>query len=167
MKRVKCSAILYSLPKTTQPRPQVFSVNCSIIWQICCTIGVISFTYRKIFPNLVDSSWLWWIMCGILAIRNGELFWMNNNCIFYWRFSRENERQTNWPTILLCLWSIALDQAAWEKKSVSYCKKNRVYSMEKNERNEMIKFQAHQRDFNLWNMVKGLYLQVVSQIQST
>ena len=39
--------------------------------------------------------------------------------------------------------------------------------MEKNERNEMIKFQAHQRDFNLWNMVKGLYLQVVSQIQST
>ena len=39
--------------------------------------------------------------------------------------------------------------------------------MEKNEWNEMIKFQAHQRDFNLWNMVKGPYLQVVSQIQST
>ena len=38
--------------------------------------------------------------------------------------------------------------------------------MEKIERNEMIKFQAHQRDFNLWKKVKGHYLQVVSQIQS-
>ena len=25
------------------------------------------FTYHKIFPNLVNSSWLWWIMLGILA----------------------------------------------------------------------------------------------------
>ena len=23
--------------------------------------------YHKIFPNLVNSSWLWWIMRGILA----------------------------------------------------------------------------------------------------
>ena len=40
-KRVKCSAILYSLPKTTQPRPQVFSVNCPVFWQLCCKIDVI------------------------------------------------------------------------------------------------------------------------------
>ena len=39
--------------------------------------------------------------------------------------------------------------------------------MEKTERNEMIQFQAHQRDFNLWKKEKGRYLQVVSQIQST
>ena len=31
----------------------------------------------------------------------------------------------------------------------------------------MIKFQAHQREFNLWKKVKGHYLQVVSQIEST
>ena len=37
--------------KTTQPRPQVVSVNGSIILQFCCTIDVI-FTYRKILPNL-------------------------------------------------------------------------------------------------------------------
>ena len=28
--------------KTTQPRPQVFSANCSIIWQFCGTIDIIS-----------------------------------------------------------------------------------------------------------------------------
>ena len=39
--------------------------------------------------------------------------------------------------------------------------------MEKIERNEMIKFQAHQREFNLWKKVKGHYLQVVSQVEST
>ena len=27
--------------KTTQPRPQVFSVNCSVFWRLCCTIDVI------------------------------------------------------------------------------------------------------------------------------
>ena len=27
--------------KTTQPHPQVFSVNWSIIWEFCCTIYVI------------------------------------------------------------------------------------------------------------------------------
>ena len=35
------------------------------------------------------------------------------------------------------------------------------------ERNEMIQFQAHQGDFNLWKKVKRPYLQVVPQIQST
>ena len=39
-KRVKCSAILYSRPKTTQPLPQVFSINCLVFWQLCCTIDV-------------------------------------------------------------------------------------------------------------------------------
>ena len=30
---LKCSTILYSLTKTTQTRPRVFSVHCSIIWE--------------------------------------------------------------------------------------------------------------------------------------
>ena len=92
---------------------------------------------------------------------------MNNNCIYYRRSSRE-KRQTNWPTILLFPWSIAVDQSAWEKKSVSYCKKRSLLNGKKIERNEMIKFQAHQREFNLRKKVKGHhYLQVVSQIEST
>ena len=33
----------------TQPRPQVFSVNRSIIWQFCCTIEVISSHIAKFF----------------------------------------------------------------------------------------------------------------------
>ena len=35
--------------KTTQPRPQVVSVNRSIIWQFCCTIDVISSYIAKFF----------------------------------------------------------------------------------------------------------------------
>ena len=37
----------------------------------------------------------------------------------------------------------------------------------KTEQNEIIQFQTHQREFNLSKKVKGLYLPVVSQIQST
>ena len=35
--------------KTTQPRPEVFSVNRSIIWPFCCTIDVISSHIAKFF----------------------------------------------------------------------------------------------------------------------
>ena len=38
--------------------------------------------------------------------------------------------------------------------------------MEKTEQNEIIQFQAHQREFNLWKKVKGHCLQVVTQTQS-
>ena len=65
VKRVKCSAILYSLPKQLKLVPmlllQLFN-NLSI----CYTLDVISSIWQN-FPNLVDNSWLWWIMPGILA----------------------------------------------------------------------------------------------------
>ena len=35
--------------KTTQARSQVFSVNCSLIWQFCCTTDVISSHIAKFF----------------------------------------------------------------------------------------------------------------------
>ena len=63
MKQVKHSSILYSTPKTTQPCPKAFSVNHSIIWQFCCTTDAISSHIAKFFY----SSWLWWIVRGILA----------------------------------------------------------------------------------------------------
>ena len=63
MKQVKRSAILYSPPKTTQPCPKAFSVNHSIIWQFCCMTDAISSHIAKFFY----SSWLWWIVRGILA----------------------------------------------------------------------------------------------------
>ena len=56
--------------KTTQTRPQVFSVNGSKICNFAALL-TLSVQYGKIIPNLVNSSWLWWIMCVILA---GEIF---------------------------------------------------------------------------------------------
>ena len=35
------------ITKTIQPRPQVFSVNCSVFWQLCCTTDVISHMLRN------------------------------------------------------------------------------------------------------------------------
>ena len=35
--------------KTTQPHPQVFSVNSSIIWQFCCMVDIISSHITKFF----------------------------------------------------------------------------------------------------------------------
>ena len=63
MKQVKHSSILYSTSKTTQPCPKAFSVNHSIIWQFCCMTDAISSHIAKFFY----SSWLWWIVRGILA----------------------------------------------------------------------------------------------------
>ena len=52
--------------KTTQIRAQVFSVNGA---KICNFAAILtsSVQYGKILPNLVNSSWLWWIMGVILA----------------------------------------------------------------------------------------------------
>ena len=42
LKQVKCSAMYQS-----QPRPQVFSVKISIIWQFCCTFHIIFYTSQN------------------------------------------------------------------------------------------------------------------------
>ena len=52
--------------KTTQTCPQVFLVNGSIICNFAALL-MSSVQYGKILPNLVNSSWLWWIMPVILA----------------------------------------------------------------------------------------------------
>ena len=52
------SAILVFATKTTQPRPQVFSVKGALT----CTrllFDAISSLKHKILPNLVISNWLW------------------------------------------------------------------------------------------------------------
>ena len=38
--------------KTTQPRPQIFAIDRAIIWQLCCTIDVISSHIAKLFQIL-------------------------------------------------------------------------------------------------------------------
>ena len=86
VKQVKCSTTFTpfcsNLTKTTQPRPQVFLVTGSItcnqaalltsFW--CCFIMI------KFVPNLVNSSWLWWIMCVVLTNqKQGNIFeWIIN-----------------------------------------------------------------------------------------
>ena len=52
--------------KATQPRRKVFSINGSIICKFTALLTS-SVQYGKILPNLVNSSWLWWIMRVILA----------------------------------------------------------------------------------------------------
>ena len=71
--------------------PAMFLANCSPIYSSWNEWNFLSFFTHyqnnstsspgllscKIVPNLVDNSWLWWMMHGILAaIRNGEIFWM-------------------------------------------------------------------------------------------
>ena len=63
------SATFVFTTKTTQPRPQIVSVNGALtckklfFWRH-------RFINRKILPNLAISSWLWWIMCVLLADQN-------------------------------------------------------------------------------------------------
>ena len=73
------SLFFYS-SKVTQPRPQVFSVNCSItcsgllFWHHFDIIGSIwqNFWCHWFFPYLVNSSWLWWIMCVVFQSETGK-----------------------------------------------------------------------------------------------
>ena len=71
-------SLFFCSPKISQARPQVFLVYSSIIcirlhfWRYFDVIGSIIcsglhfwhhwFNVTKFFPNLVNSSWLWWIM---------------------------------------------------------------------------------------------------------
>ena len=85
-------SLFFCLPKITQPRPQVFLVNGSTtgswlhfwrhfhaivaIWQ---NFWRLWFNMTKFFPNLVNSSWLWWSTRVVLTNQKREIFWMNNN----------------------------------------------------------------------------------------
>ena len=63
------SAIFIFTTKTTQPCPQVFSVNGALT----CKEAAFRrhrFNNRKLLPNLVISSWLWGIMRVLLANQN-------------------------------------------------------------------------------------------------
>ena len=66
LKLVNLLAAITLFVKITQPRPQVFSVNSSIIcsglhfWRHWLNM-------TKFFANLVNSSWSWWIMVVVLT----------------------------------------------------------------------------------------------------
>ena len=69
MKQLKCSAILCSLP--TQPRPQVSSSNCSLIWQFCCTIYAIFHIYIE------------WIIVMIIALQKSSFLFLSFKEVVY------------------------------------------------------------------------------------
>ena len=72
------SRIFVSTTKTTQPPPQVFSINGALTCKNAAFLT--SFLAKhKILLNLVISNWLWWIMRVLLANQNREIFWINNN----------------------------------------------------------------------------------------
>ena len=59
-----------STTKTTQPRPQVFSVNGALTCKNAAFFWRHFLAKHKILPNLVISNWLWWIMGVPLANQN-------------------------------------------------------------------------------------------------
>ena len=65
----------------TQPRPQVFSINCLITWQLCYTIDVISsHIFFQIWSTVAGYDEF---RVGFWPIRDGEIFWMNNSILYY------------------------------------------------------------------------------------
>ena len=69
MREMSGSAIFVFTTKTTQPCPQVLSVNGALT---CRKLHFRRhrFIKRKILPNLVISSWLWWIVRPLLGNQN-------------------------------------------------------------------------------------------------
>ena len=87
-------------PFCTQPCPQISSVNCSIMnknWKFCWTMGLISHISQN-SSKFGCSSWLWWIMRGILANQKGRnsYFWKEVT----WTFPQDSTRAHNWLTRL-------------------------------------------------------------------
>ena len=66
-----CGWWRYWRPVTSQTMVTIF----------CCTVDVI-FTYRKILPNLVDSSWWRWFLRGILASQKQRKIWNEKSYSF-------------------------------------------------------------------------------------
>ena len=64
--RVKCSAILYSLPKQLNLIPRSFRLTDQFSGNYAVEVTSF-FKNRKPLPNLVNSSWLWWVIREILA----------------------------------------------------------------------------------------------------
>ena len=65
LKRVKCPPFFVFTTKTTQPRPQVFSVNGALTCKNAAFL-----VKHKILPNLVINNWLWQIMRVLLVNQN-------------------------------------------------------------------------------------------------
>ena len=64
---------------TSQPCPQVFLADRSIIWQFCCTIDVISSHIAKFFQIWSTVASYDELCLGFQLIRNIEIFRINNN----------------------------------------------------------------------------------------
>ena len=101
LKRVKCPPFFVFTTKTTQPRPQVFSVNGALtcrrlhFWRHF-------FVKHKILPNLVISNWFWWIMRVLLANQNRGNIWMNNNNVYAVTFACKANKESLCVTCVLC-----------------------------------------------------------------
>ena len=84
-------------PFCTQPCPQISSVNCSIIWKFCWTMGFISHISQN-SSKFDCSSWLWWIMRGILVNQKGRNSYFLKEVT--WTFPQDSTRAHNWLTRL-------------------------------------------------------------------
>ena len=70
LKRVTCPPFFVFTTKTTQPRPQVFSVNGALTCKNAAFLTSLYLAKYKIFLNLVISNLLWRIIRVLLANQN-------------------------------------------------------------------------------------------------
>ena len=86
---------------STQPRPQVFSVNGSIICNFAALLTS-SVQYGKILPSLVDSNWLRRIVCVILSNQKWRNTFNNNDyyCIVTSLLSTDNSQKRQGSVVL-------------------------------------------------------------------
>ena len=119
LKRVTCLNFFFFTTKTTQPRLQVFSVKGALT---CKTAAFWRhrFIKRKILPDLVISSLLWWInyACAFSQSESGKYFeWIirgayisrlakyNVDCTYYPEFQLSFDKYKETTThIILKLW---------------------------------------------------------------
>ena len=80
--------------------------------------------------------------------------------------AREKENRFAHHHVISMIYTL-IDSSSWPVGGIAQLLSKRAFTQwKKTEQNEIIQFQVHQREFNLWKKVKGHYLQVVSQIQS-
>ena len=111
---MKCPPLFVFTTRTTQPRPQVFSVNGALTCKNAAFLT--SFPHKhKILPNWVISKWLWWIKtCGFSQSESGKYFeWIITqvNAVSRWRYS-----VYCWNGLLLDIYHISVGQSIYRLK---------------------------------------------------
>ena len=104
--------------KTIQPRPQVFSVNCSVFWQLCCTTDVISHMSRN-FSKFGRQSLVMLNCAWNFSQSETEKYFEWRVIHNYWiRLSCDMK---NYADLGGCSWSASVDSSHHTKAEFNNC----------------------------------------------